>query len=163
MAKHALLASALVIVAALSIPVWRAGSMAPLRRMLAPPVMSAYGVLMLVYFLAATGLGLASLVMNDLRAPTAEARRRTRVIVWGTIAGLTPISIRLTVSAIWKIDPYEGPAFWIWAPTVLALFLIPLSFAHAVVRYRVLEIPVLLKRSARYSSSSAASWCCCSC
>ncbi|HEX2443182.1 MAG TPA: SpoIIE family protein phosphatase [Vicinamibacterales bacterium] len=148
--KHALLASALVIVAALSIPVWRAGSMAPLRRMLAPPAMSAYGALMLVYFLAATGLGLASLVMNDLRAPTAEARRRTRVIVWGTIAGLTPISIRLTVSAIWKIDPYEGPAFWIWAPTVLALFLIPLSFAYAVVRYRVLEIPVLLKRSARY-------------
>ena len=33
---------------------------------------------------------------------------------------------------------------------VLLLFLFPLSFAYAVVKHRVLDIPVLLKRSARY-------------
>ena len=32
----------------------------------------------------------------------------------------------------------------------MALFLLPLSFAYAVVKHRVLEIPVLLKRSGRY-------------
>jgi sigma-B regulation protein RsbU (phosphoserine phosphatase) len=148
--KHVLLGSALLVVAVLSIPVWRAGSMAPLQRIVEPPVTTAVRAFFITYFLAAIALGLASLVMNDVRAPTAEARRRTRVIVWGTIVGLAPISIRLAVSAVWKVDPYAGPAFWVWAPTVLALFLIPLSFAYAVVRYRVLEIPVLLKRSARY-------------
>jgi len=33
---------------------------------------------------------------------------------------------------------------------VLILFIFPLSFAYAVVKHRVLEIPLLLKRSARY-------------
>jgi sigma-B regulation protein RsbU (phosphoserine phosphatase) len=44
---------------------------------------------------------------------------------------------------------YEFPA-WVWQPIVAALFLLPLSVAYAVVKHRVLEIPVLLKRSARY-------------
>jgi phosphoserine phosphatase RsbU/P len=148
--KHVLLAGALVTVGSLSVPVWRTASVAPILRTIGPAASSVLSVLMLTYFLGGVGLGLASLLMNDFRAPTAEARRRTRVIAWGTIVGLTPISILLTVASIWQIDPYSGPAFWIWAPTVLALFLIPLSFAYAVVRYRVLEIPVLLKRSARY-------------
>ena len=33
---------------------------------------------------------------------------------------------------------------------MLVLLLYPLSFAYAVVKHRVLEIPVLLRRSARY-------------
>ena len=33
---------------------------------------------------------------------------------------------------------------------ILALLLIPLSFSYAVAKHRALEIPVLLKRSARY-------------
>jgi sigma-B regulation protein RsbU (phosphoserine phosphatase) len=40
---------------------------------------------------------------------------------------------------------------WIWAPLVFGSFwLFPLSFAYAVLKHRVLEIPVLLKRSARF-------------
>ncbi len=40
--------------------------------------------------------------------------------------------------------------FWIWAPAVIAIFLLPLSFAYAVLKHRVLDVPVLLRRSARY-------------
>jgi serine phosphatase RsbU (regulator of sigma subunit) len=39
---------------------------------------------------------------------------------------------------------------WLLAPIIVLLWLFPLSFAYAVVKHRVLEIPVLLKRSARY-------------
>ncbi|MBZ5580746.1 MAG: PP2C family protein-serine/threonine phosphatase [Acidobacteriia bacterium] len=39
---------------------------------------------------------------------------------------------------------------WIETATTALLFLSPLAFAYAVVKHRVLEIPVLLKRSARY-------------
>ncbi len=66
------------------------------------------------------------------------------------VVGLTPISVVQTIGAVLGVDPYSGMPFWIWATAVLLLFLIPVSFAYAVVRYRVLEIPVLLKRSARY-------------
>ena len=40
--------------------------------------------------------------------------------------------------------------FWLWVGSLLALFLLPVSFAYAVVKHRVMEIPVLLRRSARY-------------
>ncbi len=40
--------------------------------------------------------------------------------------------------------------FWLSFGCVVLLFLFPLSFAYAVVKHRVMDIPVLLKRSARY-------------
>jgi hypothetical protein len=40
--------------------------------------------------------------------------------------------------------------FWVWVGAILALFLLPISFAYAVVKHRVMEIPVLIRRSARY-------------
>ena len=108
------------------------------------------GPVIILYWTVTISLGLGSLVLNDRRAPDAESRRRTRVLAWGMVLGLTPISILHTIAALLDVDPYDGVPFWIWATCVLALFLIPISFAYAVVRYRVLEIPVLLKRSARY-------------
>jgi sigma-B regulation protein RsbU (phosphoserine phosphatase) len=40
--------------------------------------------------------------------------------------------------------------FWLGFVKGTFLFLLPLSFAYAVVKHRVLDIPVLLRRSARY-------------
>jgi len=102
-----------------------------------------------VYNLSAFGLGLASLVWNRLSAPGAEVRRKINVIVWGAVLGTLPIIIVRTAANNAGKPYYDFPA-WIWQPAVLALFLLPLSFAYAVVKHRVLEIPVLLKRSARY-------------
>ena len=105
--------------------------------------------LFLAYAFAAAGLGLVSLVWNGLHAPTAEARRKTRVIVWGTVVGLTP-ALLLQAAAIYVKKPFYEFPFWVWTSCTMTLFLLPLSFAYAVVKHRVLEIPVLLKRSARY-------------
>lgn len=102
------------------------------------------------YFLSTHGLGLVSLVWNGLRAPTAEARRKIRVIVWGTVAGFTPVFLLSFASLYARKRPYELP-FWVWAPCVLPLFLIPLSFAYAVVKHRVLEIPMLLRLGLQYA------------
>ena len=43
-----------------------------------------------------------------------------------------------------------GFPFWLNFVKVILLFLFPLSFAYAVVKHRVMDVPVLLKRSARY-------------
>jgi phosphoserine phosphatase RsbU/P len=62
--------------------------------------------------------------------------------------GLTPF-LALQVAA-GPHDVFSTFPFWVWAPAVLMLFLLPISLAYAVVRYRVIEMPLLLKRSARY-------------
>jgi sigma-B regulation protein RsbU (phosphoserine phosphatase) len=103
---------------------------------------------LLFYFFTGFGLGLVSLARNALRGPT-TAKRKSRVIVWGTLLGFGPAFLLFAAASLADKAPYDFP-FWVWAPCVISLFLIPLSFTYAVVRHRVLEIPVLLRRSARY-------------
>jgi len=104
----------------------------------------------LAYLFGGFGMGLVSLVWNSVSAPTVEARRKTRVMVWGTVAAMVPALLLSVLQLYWRIENFFEFPFWIWAPAVLAQFLMPLSFGYAVLKHRVLEIPVLLKRSARY-------------
>jgi sigma-B regulation protein RsbU (phosphoserine phosphatase) len=92
-------------------------------------------------------LGMISLADNAFGPATApEARRKSRVLFWGTALGVLPIVLLRVAS---DFTGYE-PSYWINTPAVIILILYPLSFAYAVVKHRVLEIPVLLRRSARY-------------
>jgi sigma-B regulation protein RsbU (phosphoserine phosphatase) len=95
------------------------------------------------------GLGLVSLIWNGIAAPTPNDRRKIKVMVWGTLAGILPAMLTSGI-AIVQNRPYYGYPFWFVVVPILALSLIPVSFAYAVVKHRALEIPVLLKRSARY-------------
>jgi sigma-B regulation protein RsbU (phosphoserine phosphatase) len=104
---------------------------------------------LILYTLGLYSLGFVSLVWNSLRPATSEARRRTRVIVWGTLVGFGPLFAIFAASFLANIPIWEIP-FWVLVLGIISLALMPLSFAYAVVKHRVLEIPVLLKRSARY-------------
>jgi len=91
-------------------------------------------------------LGFVSLIWNAISATTPEARRKIRVILWGTLVGVVPALLLLGAS---DFLGFHAP-FLLGVAIVLLLWLFPLSFAYAVVKHRVLEIPVLLRRSARY-------------
>jgi sigma-B regulation protein RsbU (phosphoserine phosphatase) len=147
--KTVLVAAILAVMLPLGAAVFWAGSSRPLfaaAERLGPAGVTA---LLSIYFFGTSTLALASMVWNGLRAPTPEARRRTRVIVWGTFAGVTPYIVLQAAAVSSGRDPYDFP-FWAWAPCVLAVLLLPLSFAYAVVKHRVMEVPLLLKRGARY-------------
>ncbi|MFQ5663543.1 MAG: SpoIIE family protein phosphatase [Terriglobia bacterium] len=147
--KRVLLLAAAAVVLPLGLWALLAGSSQPLRVFADQVGEKLIYPLLNGYIFGVYGLGLVSLVWNGLRAPTAEARRKIRVIVWGTVVGVTPFLV-LAAAANYARKPFYGFPFWVWAPTVLVMFLVPLSFAYAVVKHRVLEIPLLLKRSARY-------------
>jgi phosphoserine phosphatase RsbU/P len=93
------------------------------------------------------GLGILALAQNSFKPEVpSEARRKSKVILWGTVAGVLPIVLeRVAVDFI----GYH-PSFWLDTLLVLIVALYPLSFAYAVVKHRVMEIPALLRRSARY-------------
>lgn len=98
------------------------------------------------YVLVFLGLGLASLATNFFRTTDPEARRKIRVIFWGTVVGLVPNLVDLSAHIFMN---FRDPT-WLVTALIATSFLFPSSFAYAVVKHRVLEIPVLLKRSARY-------------
>ena len=91
-------------------------------------------------------LGIVSLIWNAFRAETPEARRKIRVILWGTMVGVVPGTLLVGTRDVFRIQPP------LWSvPTIIVLFwLFPLSFAYAIVKHRVMDIPVLLRRGVRY-------------
>ncbi len=103
-------------------------------------------VILLSFLYGLIVLGFVSLIGNAFSAPTPEARRKIRVILWGTLVGVVPAMLVLWLNDFFH---FHVPP-WVFAVMVVLLWLFPLSFAYAVVKHRVLEIPVLLRRSARY-------------
>jgi phosphoserine phosphatase RsbU/P len=102
----------------------------------------------MLFDLAGFGLGFLSLVWTATSGPP-STRRKARVVLWGTLAGFGPSFLLFTTTEFLGKEPYELP-FWVWTSCVIALALMPLSFAYAVVKHQVLEIPVLIRRGARY-------------
>lgn len=91
-------------------------------------------------------LGIVALIWNASSISKPDERRKINVILWGTIISTIPA---ISVKAAGDISGYHPP-LWLDFVDVSLMFLFPLSLAYAVVKHRVLEIPLLLKRSARY-------------
>ena len=91
-------------------------------------------------------LGFVSLIANAVTVTSSEARRKTRVILWGTLVGVVPPTMMVAAEDFFGFEM----SLLMGAAIVVLLWLFPLSFAYAVVKHRVLQIPVLLQRSARY-------------
>jgi phosphoserine phosphatase RsbU/P len=113
-----------------------------------PARQAAFAFTMGIYTFVGYGLGFGSLIWNAFRARP-ETRRRTRVMLLGTAGALLPVIVLGSYTEARGIEFIDLP-FWLWVGAILALFLLPFSFAYAVVKHRVMEIPVLLRRSARY-------------
>ncbi len=109
-----------------------------------PHPVAYYANLVVAY--GALFLGLASLLWNVFSVSNLDDRRKLKVILWGTVAGVTPAAL---ISLVQNLVHFETP-FWLNFFKVILLFLFPLSFGYAVVKHRVMDIPLLLKRSARY-------------
>jgi sigma-B regulation protein RsbU (phosphoserine phosphatase) len=107
----------------------------------------AMGLLTLTFSVTYFGLAITSLSQNAFGAP--DVRRKSRVILFGLLVGATPIIVLQAILGLIGARPQELSP-WLWAPCVLLLFAIPVSLGYAVVKHRAMEIPALLRRSARY-------------
>ena len=102
----------------------------------------AYGVFGNVFL--GTGVGVLALIGHAARAASSEIRRKARVLAWGTVAAIAPALVIAVVELVGTVPD------WLAACALLAFPLMPLSFAYAVVRHRVMAVPVLVQRGARY-------------
>jgi sigma-B regulation protein RsbU (phosphoserine phosphatase) len=125
------------------------GSAWPAIRFLTPAGAAWLDRIIIAYSFLAFGLGFVSLLLNCRSTVEAEARRKARLIAWSFAIGLVPW-LGLSAVAIWiGADLFDLP-FWSWAPCALLMMLIPIVFAYAIVKHRVMELSVLVRRSARY-------------
>ena len=105
----------------------------------------------LVHLTAFLGAGLLVLVRALRRVRSVTSRRQLRWIVWGTALGVLPFAIVYTVPFALGVTP-SLPIELLAIP----LAFIPLAFASAIVRYRLMDVEVILKRLLVYTAVMAA-------
>ncbi len=96
-----------------------------------------------------TGLVIMMRALRRVRSVT--ARRQLRWIVWGTAIGSVPFAFGYALPFAFGFEPLRGFEF-----TALLLGLIPLAFASAIVRYRLMDVEVIIKRALVYAAALAA-------
>jgi signal transduction histidine kinase len=95
----------------------------------------------LVYLACALVGGLAIMLRALARHRSVTARRQLRWIVWGSSLGALPFVLGYVVPFV---IGYELPGA---EYTAVLLGCIPLAFASAIVRYRLMDIEVIIKRA----------------
>src|SRR5215510_6171289 len=103
------------------------------------------GGLMVAYMLA----GLIAMAVN-YRAMGAASRRKLRVVMIGSGAGFLNILLMPFGELVGLKRAL--PAFWSWLDVGLLFTvpLIPLSFAYAIIRHKVIPVSLIIRRGARY-------------
>jgi len=100
-----------------------------------------------LYFLLAAAIFLHSY----WRATSGIVRQQLKWVTCGTLAGILPF-------ALFYIVPYSLgaiPRQWMNV-SALSLALVPLSFAYAIVRYRLMDVDIIFKRGLAYTAATVA-------
>ena len=96
--------------------------------------------LLTIYFV----LGLLALATH--REEDALVRQQLKWLKWGTFSGLAPFLIFYAVPYALGRIPSAAQSL-----SVLSLGLIPLTFAYAIIRYRLMDVDVIFRRGFAYS------------
>ena len=140
-------APALVLGAARVIALARSGANAPLF----VGVVATLDRLEYVYLAGCFVAGLFTLTRAVAEVRSITARRQLRWIAWGTALGVTPFIFAYALPWAMGVDPSLPMQL-----SAIPLGLIPLAYASAIVRYRLLDVEVIVKRTLVYSAAVAA-------
>jgi two-component system, NtrC family, sensor kinase len=111
----------------------------------------------LAHFTAALVAGAAVLLVRFLRTGTAVVRQQLKWVVWGSLVAVTPFTLLYAAGRLF--GDLNAPATaadaevtrWLTDAAVLPLVLIPLTFGNSVVRYRLMDVDIVVRRAAVYA------------
>src|SRR5687767_12497026 len=95
--------------------------------------------------------GLAGLWRALSQVATVTARRQLRWIAWGTALGTAPFAFGYALPYAFGVEPSAPMQL-----STIPLSLIPLAYASAIVRYRLMDIEVIVKRALVYAAAVSA-------
>ena len=105
----------------------------------------------LVYLAVSLVVGLAIMVRALRHVRSVTARRQLRWIVFGSAIGSLPFAFGYALPFAFGLPGLRGFEY-----SALLLGLVPLAFASAIVRYRLMDVEVIIKRALVYAAALAA-------
>lgn len=107
---------------------------------------------LLVHFVTGITAGGVALIWRFMSSRQQIVRQRLKWAMWGTIASVLPI-LFVYIAKRFVYLPDDTLTVGI---TTLPLALIPLSFGHSVVRYRLMDVDVVVRRALVYAMTTVA-------
>ena len=82
------------------------------------------------------------LIRTWVQAKSAVVRQQLKWVIWGLVLAVAPFTLLYAIGFLWgaQADP------WLTNAAVLPLILIPLSFGYSVVRYRLMDVELVVRR-----------------
>jgi PAS domain S-box-containing protein len=105
-----------------------------------------------VHFAAALLASAALLTVRLVNATSTVVRQQLKWVVWGSALAIAPFTLLYGVGYIFgaQSDP------WLTDAAVLPLILIPLSFGYSVIRYRLMDVELVVRRVFVYALTTLA-------
>ncbi|HEX8707638.1 MAG TPA: ATP-binding protein [Pyrinomonadaceae bacterium] len=111
-----------------------------------------YYIAIFVHFMLGVLTGAALLVRTFVKSESAIIRQQLKWVVWGSALALTPFTLLYAIPFVFGVRT-EG---WLADIAVVPLVLIPLTFGNSVVRYRLMDVDIVVRRAAVYALSTIA-------
>src|SRR6266851_4869428 len=105
-----------------------------------------------IYLFVCSVAALGVLVRAFREITSVTARRQLRWIAWGTALGVGPFAFGYALPWALGVNPPVRLQL-----TAILFLLVPLTFASAIVRYRLRDVEVIVKRGLAYTAFLAAS------
>jgi PAS domain S-box-containing protein len=105
-----------------------------------------------VYLFACAAAAIVVLTRAFSEITSLTGRRQLRWLGWGTVLGVGPFALGYALPWALGADPPVALQL-----TAIPLSVVPLTFASAIVRYRLRDVEVIIKRALAYTAFLAAS------
>jgi hypothetical protein len=106
------------------------------------------------FMTAALVAGSFILVRRFVRNESAIVRQQLKWVVWGSALAVTPFTLLYAAGYVFGVGDgllSEATRKWMTDAAVLPLVLIPLTFGNSVVRYRLMDVDMVVRRTAVYA------------
>jgi PAS domain S-box-containing protein len=124
----------------------------PSRLSLSTQFVDGYYVALFVHFMLGILASAALLVRTFVKSEVAVVRQQLKWVVWGSALAITPFTLLYAIPYIFGIRTES----WLTDVAVIPLVLIPLTFGNSVVRYRLMDVDIVVRRAAVYALTTIA-------
>ncbi|MDT7781264.1 MAG: hypothetical protein QOC99_3776 [Acidobacteriota bacterium] len=97
--------------------------------------------------------GALVLVRRFVKSESAIVRQQLKWVVWGSALAVTPFTLLYAAGYLFGVGDTllsEATRRWVTDAAVVPLALIPLTFGNSVVRYRLMDVDMVVRRTAVY-------------
>jgi PAS domain S-box-containing protein len=105
-----------------------------------------------IHFVIALVISAGLLIRRLVVSKNTVARQQLKWVVWGSALAIAPFTLLYGIGYVLGADNAEQ----LTDLAVLPLILIPLSFGYSVVRYRLMDVELVVRRAAVYAATTFA-------